>query len=75
MGGGSSEPSRPPPCSVSSPPPQGTSDFCVAPDKFIMNQTESEISAGKDRLWGTPKHPWGLKGAVLCAEPPPPRCF
>ncbi|NWZ27935.1 TTYH2 protein, partial [Asarcornis scutulata] len=23
----------------------GTSDFCVAPDKFIMNQTESEISA------------------------------
>ncbi|NWR80492.1 TTYH2 protein, partial [Centropus unirufus] len=24
---------------------QGTSDFCVAPDKFIMNQTESEISA------------------------------
>ncbi|KFZ65706.1 Protein tweety 2, partial [Antrostomus carolinensis] len=24
----------------------GTSDFCVAPDKFIMNQTESDISAG-----------------------------
>ncbi|NXU88501.1 TTYH2 protein, partial [Xiphorhynchus elegans] len=23
----------------------GTSDFCVAPDKFIMNQTEDEISA------------------------------
>ncbi|XP_009281790.1 PREDICTED: protein tweety homolog 2 [Aptenodytes forsteri] len=23
----------------------GTSDFCVAPDKFIMNQTESDISA------------------------------
>ncbi|XP_069728354.1 protein tweety homolog 2 isoform X3 [Phaenicophaeus curvirostris] len=23
----------------------GTSDFCVAPDKFIMNQTEGEISA------------------------------
>lgn len=33
-------------CSVSS--PQGTSDFCVAPDKFIMNQTESEISAGRE---------------------------
>ncbi|KAL2297832.1 hypothetical protein Nmel_016397 [Mimus melanotis] len=25
--------------------PQGTSDFCVAPDKFIMNQTDDEISA------------------------------
>ncbi|NXK52824.1 TTYH2 protein, partial [Chauna torquata] len=25
----------------------GTSDFCVAPDKFIMNQTESDISTGK----------------------------
>ncbi|NWI59051.1 TTYH2 protein, partial [Calyptomena viridis] len=24
----------------------GTSDFCVAPDKFIMNQTDDEISAG-----------------------------
>ncbi|NXD41759.1 TTYH2 protein, partial [Copsychus sechellarum] len=24
--------------------PQGTSDFCVAPDKFIMNQTDDEIS-------------------------------
>ncbi|NXP39295.1 TTYH2 protein, partial [Leiothrix lutea] len=23
----------------------GTSDFCVAPDKFIMNQTDNEISA------------------------------
>lgn len=23
----------------------GTSDFCVAPDKFIMNQTDSDISA------------------------------
>ncbi|NXX74616.1 TTYH2 protein, partial [Urocolius indicus] len=23
----------------------GTSDFCVAPDKFIMNQTESDVSA------------------------------
>lgn len=57
------------------PPPQGTSDFCVAPDKFIMNQTESEISAGKDRPRGTPKHPWGLKGAVLCAEPPPHAAF
>uniref|UniRef100_A0A8B9PEQ8 Protein tweety homolog n=1 Tax=Apteryx owenii TaxID=8824 RepID=A0A8B9PEQ8_APTOW len=30
-------------CPVSS--PQGTSDFCVAPDKFIMNLTESDISA------------------------------
>ncbi|XP_030920728.1 protein tweety homolog 2, partial [Geospiza fortis] len=25
--------------------PQGTSDFCVAPDKFILNQTDDEISA------------------------------
>lgn len=33
-------------CSVSS--PQGTSDFCVAPDKFIMNQTDSDISAGRE---------------------------
>lgn len=38
-------------------PPQGTSDFCMAPDKFIMNQTESEISAGKDWPWGTPLLP------------------
>ncbi|NWI18553.1 TTYH2 protein, partial [Crypturellus soui] len=25
----------------------GTSDFCVAPDKFILNVTESELSAGR----------------------------
>lgn len=33
--------------------PQGTSDFCVAPDKFIMNQTESDISAGEGWPQGT----------------------
>lgn len=32
--------------------PQGTSDFCVAPDKFIMNQTDDEISAGEGWLGG-----------------------
>uniref|UniRef100_A0A493TY15 Protein tweety homolog n=1 Tax=Anas platyrhynchos platyrhynchos TaxID=8840 RepID=A0A493TY15_ANAPP len=29
----------------------GTSDFCVAPDKFIMNQTESEISVAHYYLY------------------------
>lgn len=55
--------------------PQGTSDFCVAPDKFIMNQTESDISAGESWLWGgdvlggdtsdTPKPAWG-PGVLRC---------
>lgn len=27
-------------------PPQGTSDFCVSPDKFIVNQTKDFLSAG-----------------------------
>lgn len=26
---------------------QGTSDFCVIPDKFIMNQTKDLISSGE----------------------------
>ncbi len=26
---------------------QGTSDFCVAPDKFLMNQTKDAISSGE----------------------------
>lgn len=25
---------------------QGTSDFCVSPDKFIVNQTKDFLSAG-----------------------------
>lgn len=25
---------------------QGTSDFCVSPDKFIVNQTKDVLSAG-----------------------------
>lgn len=27
-------------------PPQGTSDFCVSPDKFIVNQAKDFLSAG-----------------------------
>lgn len=30
---------------------QGTSDFCVSPDKFIVNQTKDFLSAGNLSLY------------------------
>lgn len=45
----------PPALTMSLSPPQGTSDFCVAPDEFIMNQTESDISAGERQLGAGPQ--------------------
>lgn len=53
-------------------PPQGTSDFCVAPDKFIMNQTDDEISAGESWLGGGEEHRQDPKTHLEALFPPLP---
>lgn len=54
--------------------PQGTSDFCVAPDKFIVNQTDNEISAGESCLGGGGEHRQDPKTHLEVWFPPTTPC-